>query len=157
MRRERQRDAFVAGEKLLVVEVRQLERLGQHDRVIGLNAVRSVYEIGRVQLQQTSREAGRSTLILWEVHDLHPQQHDRGRVVDHDVGVEHSAGLDDPQPGLELRVARSFTGEAVQKAFDVFSGDHEAPGGVRAASVADTRCLPYARRGPAVSAMSWSA
>jgi phage shock protein A len=47
---ERQRDALVRREELLVVEVRELERLGEYDAVV-LDPVRAVDEVRRVELQ----------------------------------------------------------------------------------------------------------
>src|SRR5205085_387843 len=48
VRRERDGDAFVGGEELLVVEMGKLECLGHHDRLL-LDAIGSVNEIGRIE------------------------------------------------------------------------------------------------------------
>ena len=102
MRGEREGHAFVRGEELLVVEVRQLERFGQDDGVV-LDAVRSVHEIRGVELEQPAVERGCApSRRLGSVHDLHAQQDDRRRVVDDDVEVERAAGAERPRARFDF-------------------------------------------------------
>src|SRR5215208_5537426 len=91
VRREGQRHALVSGEELLEVQVRQLERLGEDDR-IAVDAVRAVHEVGRVELQQPAVEVGAAVVVGRTLHDLDTQQDDRRRVADDDVDVEGTAG-----------------------------------------------------------------
>ena len=51
MCRERQGHALVASQEFIVIQVRQLERLGEYDR-IPLDTVRAVHEIGRIELKK---------------------------------------------------------------------------------------------------------
>ena len=76
MRRERERHALVAREEFLEVEGRQLERLGQDDLLV-LEAVRSMQQIGRVELEQPASEVSGLCVVLGETHHVDPQQHDR--------------------------------------------------------------------------------
>ena len=57
VRRERERHALVAREEFFEVEGGQLERFGEDD-VIVLNAVRSVQQIGGIELEQPPAERG---------------------------------------------------------------------------------------------------
>src|SRR5688572_31545317 len=70
MGRERQRHGFIAGLEFLVVEVRELERLGEDDGPVG-NAVRAVNEVGGVELEQPAIEARAAAIRIGELHDLH--------------------------------------------------------------------------------------
>ena len=64
MRRERERHAFVSGKKFFVVEVLELERLCQDDRVLR-DAIRPVYEIAGIELEQAAIEIGTAS-VVWE-------------------------------------------------------------------------------------------
>src|SRR6476660_9507271 len=59
VRRERERHALVAREKLFIVEGRELERLGEDDLVV-LDAVGAVQQVRRVELEQPLRELRRA-------------------------------------------------------------------------------------------------
>src|SRR6476661_1851021 len=74
VRRERERHALVAREEFLEVEGRQLERLGQDDLLV-LEAVRSMQQIGRVELEQPASEVSGLRVVLGETHHVDTQQH----------------------------------------------------------------------------------
>ena len=123
MRRESEADALERGLELLVVEVRKLERLRHDDRVF-LDAIRPMDQIGRVELEQAAAQYREVVLVLWQRHDLHTHQHYRRCVIHDDREIELAARFDDPQSGLHLAVARAFSADAIEEAFDVFLGDH---------------------------------
>src|ERR1700712_5153528 len=63
VRRERDGNAFVGGEELLEVEMREFERLG-HDDGFFLDAVCTVHQIGGVELEQPAAERGQIARVL---------------------------------------------------------------------------------------------
>src|SRR5215510_14790516 len=121
MRRERYRDALVRGEKLLVVEMRQLERLG-HDDGLVLDTIGSVDEVCRVDLEQPTVQRGRRVGLGREGHDLHAEKDDRRRKMDDDAEVELTGGFDHPKPRLDFAEAHPIGRKPIEPAFCVFFG-----------------------------------
>src|SRR5262249_41686889 len=123
MRRERYRNALVRGEKLLVVEMRQLERFSHDDRLV-LDTIGTVDKVGGVELEQPTIQRGRRVWLGGHGHDLHPQKDDRRREVDNDAEVELTGWFDDPESGLDFTEACSVSCEPIEPAFNVFFGHH---------------------------------
>ncbi len=100
--RERHGDALVRGEELVVVEIRQLQCFRHDDRIV-LDAVRSVQQVGRVQLEQAATRRGERLGLRGQRHDLHAhQQHDGRREVHHHVEIQLAARPHDPEARLDL-------------------------------------------------------
>ena len=107
--------------ELVVIQVLQLQRVGEHD-IVALEPVRAVDQLARVQLQQLAEQVAPERLRCGQLHHPHPEDHDRGRVMHHDFGAVGVAG--EPDVRLQLRNRQAARVEAVQLALHVFPRDH---------------------------------
>src|ERR1051326_2985880 len=95
VRGESDTDALVRSLEFLVIEMRELQRLGDDNRVL-LDAIRPMEQVRRVQLEQAPTQRGQLVFILGKGHDLHAHQDHGRRVVDDEREIELAAGLYDP-------------------------------------------------------------
>src|SRR5688572_1161177 len=83
---ESERQGIPARLELRVVQVGQLERVGE-DHVLALQPVRSVHQIAGVELQELAVETAPLLVTGRRLHHPHPEDHHRRGVMDHDVGT----------------------------------------------------------------------
>src|SRR5688572_11912101 len=98
---ESERQGIPARLELRVVQVGQLERVGE-DHVLALQPVRSVHQIAGVELQELAVETAPLLVTGRRLHHPHPEDHHRRGVMDHDVG----AGLGPCPPKAWLHFGR---------------------------------------------------
>jgi hypothetical protein len=99
MRGQRQRHRVEARLELAVVEVLQLEGVGQH-HVVALQAIGAVNQLPGVVLEELSEELAPPGLARRQLHHPDPQDHHGRCIVHHHLGVLGGPG--EPQVGLDL-------------------------------------------------------
>src|SRR5437868_9210696 len=96
-------------------------------------------QVRRIELEESTTQGCYLALVLRQRHHFYTHQHHRRRVIHDEREIELAAGFDDPQSGLHLAVARAFSADAIEEAFDVFLGDHRL-------TWFEVRDGPYAQR-----------